>query len=151
MTGCKPDKPSPEAMRASLLAAVEADNAADTQKLIDEGADANSRTSPTGWSALHFAARDGNVAEVQLLLQKGADPNYSGTMDGQTGNVLSFKPLTVAQASLDLVNQIPPAQMAETLRQIGLSDPALLKSVMDPTAKDRYQQVVALLTKVTTN
>ncbi len=131
------------------MTAVKADNTAEASKLIGKGADPNSRTSPTGWSALHYAARNGNVEIVQLLLQAGADPNYSGTMEGQTGSVISLKPLAVARASLDLITEIPAAEMDDTLHRIGLDDPALLKSLKDPTAADRYQKVVDILTKVT--
>jgi ankyrin repeat protein len=142
ISGCKPDQ-------ATLMTAVKADKTEDAKKLIAKGADANSRTSPTGWSALHYAARNGNVEVVQSLLNAGADPNYSGTMEGQTGPVVSMKPLVLAQATLDLVKQIPAANMEDTLRQIGLNDPALLKSMKDPSAADRYQKIVDLLTKVT--
>jgi ankyrin repeat protein len=142
VSGCKPDP-------ASLMTAVKADNTEEAKRLIGKGADANSRTSPTGWSVLHYAARNGDVEIVQLLLTSGADPNYSGTMEGQTGSAISLKPLVLAKVSLDLVNQIPASRMEETLRQNGLDDPALLKSMKDPTAADRYQKVVDTLTKVT--
>jgi ankyrin repeat protein len=141
-SGCKPNP-------ASLMAAVKADNTEEAKKLIKKGADANSRTSPSGWSALHYAARNGNVEVVQLLLSSGADPNFSGTMEGQTGSAISLKPLVLAKVSLDLVSQIPVSKMEETLRQNGLDDPALLKSMKDPTAADRYQKVVDALQKVT--
>lgn len=146
LSGCKPN---PETMRASLMTAVKADNTADVKKLIDKGANPNGRTSPTGWSALHYAARNGNVEEVQALLNADADPNYSGTMEGQTGSVVSVQPLAIARATMDLVSQIPAANMEQTLHQIGLNDPALLKSLKDPSANDRYQKVVEILTKVT--
>jgi len=142
VSGCKPDP-------ASMMTAVKADNTEEAKRLIGKGADANSRTSPTGWSVLHYAARNGDVEIVQLLLTSGADPNYSGTMEGQTGSAISLKPLVLAKVSLDLVNQIPASRMEETLRQNGLDDPALLKSMKDPTAADRYQKVVDTLTKVT--
>jgi ankyrin repeat protein len=147
LSGCKP---SPESLRMSLMTAVKADNTEDAKGFIDKGADANSRSSPTGWSALHYAARVGNVEVVQALLKAGADPNYAGTMEGQTGSVITMKPLALAQASLDIVGQVPASDMEETLRQIGLDDPALLKSMKDPKAADRYQKVVDLLTKATT-
>ncbi len=131
------------------MTAVKADNTADALKLIEKGADANSRTSPSGWSVLHYAARNGNVEIVQALLKAGADPNYSGTMEGQTGSVVSLRPLILARATLDLVKQIPASSMEETLHQIGLDDPALLKSLKDPTAADRYQKVVDALAAVT--
>lgn len=146
ISGCKPN---PGPMRVSLMAAIKADNTADVKKLIGKGADPNSRTSPTGWSALHYAARNGNVEEVQALLNAGADPNYAGTMEGQTGSVVSVQPLAIARATMDLVSQIPAANMEQTLHQIGLNDPALLKSLKDPSASDRYQKVVEILTKVT--
>ena len=143
ISGCKPDP-------ASLMTAVKADNTEEAKKLIEKGADPNSRTSPSGWSVLHYAARNGNVEIVSLLLKAGADPNYSGTMEGQTGTVISLRPLILAQATLDLVKQIPAASMEETLHQIGLDDPALLKSMKDPNAAVRYQKVVDALTPVTT-
>jgi ankyrin repeat protein len=146
ISGCKPN---PETMRASLMAAVKADNTADVKKLLAKGANANSRTSPTGWSALHYAARNGNVEEVQALLNAGADPSYSGTMEGQTGSVVSVQPLAIARATMDLVSQIPAANMEQTLHQIGLNDPALLKSLKDPSANSRYQKVVEILTGIT--
>jgi len=131
------------------MAAVKSDNTAEAKKLIEKGAGANSRTSATGWSALHYAARNGNAEIVQALLAAGADPNYSGAMEGQTGSVISLKPLVIARATLDLVNQIPASHIEETLRQNGLDDPALVKSMKDPTAADRYQKVVDALAKVT--
>jgi hypothetical protein len=70
-------------------------------------------------------------------------------MEGQPGSSAGLKPLTLAKASLDLVGQVPAASMEETLRQIGLNDPALLKSLKDSTAAERYQKVVDALTKVT--
>jgi ankyrin repeat protein len=143
ITGCKPNP-------AALMTAVKADNTEEAKKLIEKGADPNSRTSPTGWSALHYAARNGNVEIVSQLLKAGADPNYAGTMEGQTGSVISLRPLVLAQATLDLVKQIPAASMEETLHQIGLDDPALLKSMKDPNAAARYQKVVDTLTPVTT-
>lgn len=142
VSGCKPNS-------AALMTAVKVDNTEESVRLIAKGADANARTSPTGWSVLHYAARNGNVEIVQALLKAGADPNYSGIMEGQTGPVLSLKPLILAQATLDLVKQIPPANMDATLHQIGLDDPALSKSMKDPRAAERYRQVIDALAAVT--
>jgi ankyrin repeat protein len=131
------------------MSAVKADNTAEATKLIAKGADANSRTSPTGWSALHYAARNGNVEVVQALLKSGADANFSGSLDGKPNSPAAMKPLVLAQATLDLIDQIPAENMAETLHENGLDDPVLLKSVQDPMAADRYIKVVDALTKVT--
>ncbi len=155
ITGWRPNvplfgaKPNVDTLRTSLMSAVKADNTEEAIRLIQMGADANSRTSPKGWSALHFAVRNGNVEIVEALVQAGADPNYTGTMEGQTGTIVSEKPLQIAQAALDLVNQVPPSSIEETLRRGGLEDPALVKSMKDPKAADRYQKVVEALAKVT--
>jgi ankyrin repeat protein len=142
ISGCKPSS-------ASLLTAVKADNTEEATKLIAKGADANSRTTPSGWSALHYAARNGNVEIVQALLKAGADANYSGSMDGQANSTVALKPLSLAQGMLDVVLQVQPSEMETTLRQSGLDDPALLKSAKDPKAADRYQKIIDSLTVVT--
>jgi ankyrin repeat protein len=135
-----------DVLRASLIKAVRADNTEQTKKLIKMGADVNSRTSANGWSALHYAVRNGNAEIVQLLLKAGADPNCLGTMEGQKSAAISLRPLVLAQAALDLVTQVPPSDIEDTLRQSGLNDPALLKSMTDPNATDRYKKVVDVLT-----
>jgi hypothetical protein len=142
ITGCKPDS-------AALMTAVKADNTAEIKGLLGKGADANSRTSPNGWSALHYAARNGNIEVIQALLNAGADPNYSGNMNGQANSAAAVLPLSLAQGMLEVVTQIQPAEMEATLRQNGLDDPALLKSTKDPNAVDRYEKAVIMLTKVT--
>jgi hypothetical protein len=67
-------------------------------------------------------------------------------MEGQKDSVVSVRPLVLAQAALDFVSQVPPSNMEETLRQNGLDDPALVKSMKDPKATDRYRKVVDVLT-----
>ena len=138
-----------EILRASLIRAVRTDNTEAVKKLIRLGADVNSRTSANGWSALHYAVRNGNAEIVQLLLNAGADPNCLGTMEGQKESVVSVRPLVLAQAALDLVSQVPPSSIEDTLRRSGLDDPALVKSMTDPNATDRYRKVVDVLTTVT--
>ncbi|MGA3082798.1 MAG: ankyrin repeat domain-containing protein [Terracidiphilus sp.] len=142
ISGCKPTP-------VSLMTAVKADNTEEAKSLIGKGADANSRTSPNGWSALHYAARNGNVEVVQQLLNSGADPNYSGSMDGQANSAAAMKPLVLARISLEVVSQVPTSEIEKKLHESGLDDPVLLKSLQDPTAVDRYTKVVDLLTKVT--
>ncbi|HEY1254761.1 MAG TPA: ankyrin repeat domain-containing protein [Terracidiphilus sp.] len=138
--GCKPDP-------VALITAVKADNTADAMKLIGKGADANVRTTPNGWSALHYAARNGNVEEVRGLLNAGADANYAATMDGKAGSPV--KPLALAQIMLEVIGQVQNSQIEANLRESGVNDPALLKSATDPKAAERYQKVVDLLTKAT--
>jgi hypothetical protein len=138
-----------EKLGLSLMAAAKDDDTEAIKKLIKKGADVNSRTSANGWAVLHYAVRNGNAEAVQLLLAAGADPNYLGTMEGQTNSVVSLRPLVLAQSALDLVKLVPPDSMEDTLRQSGLDDPALLKSMTDPSAADRYKKVVAVLAKVT--
>jgi len=140
LSGCKPDP-------AALMTAVKADHTADTLKLIGKGADANVRTTPTGWSALHYAARNGNVDEVQSLLNSNADANYAATMDGKAGSPV--KPLALAQIMLEVTTQVQNSQIEANMRESGVDDPALLKSSTDPNAASRYQKVVNLLTKAT--
>lgn len=152
ITGWRPNvplfgsKPEVQTMRTSLMSAVRADNTEEALRLIKMGADTNCRTSPKGWSVLHFAVRNGNAEIVKALLQAGADPNYTGTMEGQKDKIVAEKPLQIAQAALDLVNQVPPSSIEKTLRRGGLDDPALIKSMKDPKAADRYLKVIEALT-----
>lgn len=138
-----------DVLRASLIKAVRSDNVDLTKKLIKLGADVNSRTSANGWSALHYAVRNGNAEIVQILLKAGADPNCLGTMEGQKDSAVSLRPLVLAQAALDLVTQVPPSDIEQTLRQSGLNDPVLVKSMTNPNATDRYKKVVDVLSSVT--
>jgi ankyrin repeat protein len=142
LAGCKP---KPE----QLMTAVKADNTEEVSRLIKKGADVNSRTSASGWSALHYAARNGNVEIVQQLLGAGADPNYAGSMEGKANSAAAMKPMILAQVSMDLLTQIPPTQIEEKLHENGLDDPALVKSLKDPNAADRYQKVIEILAPVT--
>lgn len=139
INGCKTDPPP-------LMPAVKADDTAEVIRLIGKGADANSRTSPKGWSALHYAAMNGNVEMVQALLKAGADPNYAGTKDGQATSP-ARTPLDLAQGMMNIVSGIQPSEIEGLLRQNGLDDPALLKSAKDPNAEDRYEKIVVLLIK----
>jgi hypothetical protein len=61
-----------------------------------------------------------------------------------------MKPMVLAQVSLDLLSQIQASEMEKILREYGMDDPALLKSMKDPNAAVRYQKVVDALTTVTT-
>src|ERR1035441_2586204 len=131
-TGCKP---SPE----SLMTAVKADNTSEAIKLLGKGADANSRTSPSGWSALHYAAMNGNGEIVKALLKAGADPNYAGAKDGKANSALALKPYSLALGMLDVVCEFEPSEREAQLRKAGLDDPALLKSAKDPKAVEHYQ------------
>jgi len=141
-TGCKP---SPE----SLMTAVKTDNTAEAIKLIGKGADANSRTSPNGWSALHYAAMNGNGEIVKALLKAGSDPNYAGSKDGKAGSALS-KPYSLALGMLDLVCEFnQPSDREAKLREAGLDDPVLLKNVKDSKVVEHYQDVVGLLINIT--
>jgi hypothetical protein len=133
----------------SLMAAVRADDTAAVRSLIENGANVNSRTSAEGWSALHYAVRNGNPEVVQLLLKAGADPNCFGAVEGQQGTVVSVQPIALAEAALDLVKQVPSASIEATLRQGGLDDPAVVKSMTDPKAVDRYAKIADELASVT--
>jgi ankyrin repeat protein len=126
------------------MTAVKADNTAEAINLIGKGVDPNIRTSPKGWSALHYAAMDGNVEIVQALLKAGADPNYAGTKDGQASSAARL-PLDLAQGMQNVVSGIQPSEIEATLRANGLDDPVLLKSAKDPNAEDRYEKIIVLL------
>ena len=128
------------------MPAVKADNTAEVIRLIGKGSDANIRTSPKGWSALHYAAMNGNVEIVQALLKAGADPNYAGTKDGQATSAARM-PLDLAQGMMNVVNEIQLSDRETELRKNGLDDPVLIKSAKDPSAVDRYEKVVVLLIK----
>src|ERR1035441_1584391 len=142
ITGCQPEP-------SLLMPVVKADKTAEAVRLIEKNADANSRTSPSGWSVLHYAAMNGNVEIVQALLKAGADANYAGAKDGQANSAKALKPLSLAQGMLEVVTQIQTPLIEANLRESGLDDPALLKSATDPKAAERYQKVVDLLTTAT--
>ena len=131
------------------MTAVRADNTAEAIKLLGKGADPNSRSSPNGWSALHYAAMNGNVEIVKALIKYGADPNYSATKDGTGNAVLDVKPYSLALGMLDVVCEVEPKEIEAKLRENGLNDPVLLKNAKDPNAIEHYQDVVELLINIT--
>jgi ankyrin repeat protein len=134
-------KPSPEELKQSLFQAVRDDDAASVKALIKKGADVKSPEVQGGWSALHYAARNGNEEIVSILLANGADPNYVGAASGQEGTHISLKPLVLAETSLALVEQANPFLV--------FKDPADEKRLKDPKAKERYERVIQILNKVT--
>ena len=144
--GCKPN---PEALRLSLMSAVKADNTQDARKLIKKGADANSRDSVGGWSALHYAARNANAEIVQALLRAGADPNYDARLNGGSNGNDPYNPLALAKGTIELVRKLSPAEVENLISGKEADNVALRKSIKDPRAKDRYQEVIDILTKVT--
>ena len=138
-----------QALRSALLGEVRANHTQAAMRLILMGADANIRTPENGWSALHYAVRNGNAEIVQALLEAGADPNYAANLKGQADLTLPQRPLAIARAALDLVSRVPPSRIEATLRQSGLTDPALVKSMTDRTAAERYRKVIEVLAEVT--
>ena len=56
----------------SLIEAVKADNYAEAEELIKQGADINQQDEQ-GWTPLNFAAGKGNLSLVRLLVECGAD------------------------------------------------------------------------------
>lgn len=133
---------SPGSERMSLMTAVKTDDTVAALKLIQDGADANVRDSPSGWSALHYASRNGNVEIVKALINRGADPEYAGTNEGQTGTVISVTPIALAQTSLVLTG-IPNVE--KVMHFDGVDGKALMNSLRDPGAKIRYQKVIEIL------
>ena len=69
-------------LHEQLLLAIDSDNVAVAEKLLQMGADANARDAKTGLTGLMLAACHGNAALVKALLSAGADPL---TVDSQTG------------------------------------------------------------------
>ncbi len=69
-------------LNEQLLLAIDSDDVALTQQLLQMGADANARDANTGLTALMLAACHANVELVRALLAAGADPF---TTDSQTG------------------------------------------------------------------
>ena len=65
----------------ALLEAADDDNIADINRLLDAGANVNSKIDGDG-SPLIVAARNGHVRAVRLLLDRGADPNMPVRGDG---------------------------------------------------------------------
>uniref|UniRef100_A0A3P8RS06 NF-kappa-B inhibitor alpha n=1 Tax=Amphiprion percula TaxID=161767 RepID=A0A3P8RS06_AMPPE len=59
------------------------------EKMVDLGADINSKEQHNGRSALHLAVDQQNLSLVRLLLQKGADPNQL-TSGGHTPYHLTY-------------------------------------------------------------
>ena len=69
--GCKQGKPDP----SELAIAVERNDLASTNGLLDRGADPNATGGPLGWLVLSTAADHGQLPIVETLLAHHADPN----------------------------------------------------------------------------
>ena len=55
-----------------LIRAVVECKLAEATKLIDQGADVNTKDD-SGWAPLHLAAEEGQIETVKYLVEKGAD------------------------------------------------------------------------------
>ncbi len=66
-----------------LIEAIEIDDVAVTEELLQTGVDPNGYEDWVGLTPLHFAAQANALQSAQLLLQAGADP-LSKTADGMT-------------------------------------------------------------------
>jgi hypothetical protein len=136
---------SPEQLKKSLFDAVKSGDVATVRRSIASKVDVNAPETPGGWSALDYAARSGNPEIVKILLNAGADPNYVGTAPGQTGTIISLKPLILAQATMRL------AEAAQHNPALRFEPPDLERAVKAPFAVEGYEQVCALLEPVTKN
>jgi ankyrin repeat protein len=126
----------------SLFEAIKAGDTAKVKKSLAEGAKVNDPETPGGWSALHYAVRDGNEAIVKLLLEAGANPDYSGIFPApQGGTPAAVTPLVVAQMSISLIQDLKKNPL------LRVSDPAEDTRYRAPDAEQRYQRIIDLLEK----
>lgn len=136
---------NPEELKKTLFEAVRSDDVATVKRCIAKKVNVNEPETPRGWGALHFAARGGDPEMVKTLLDAGADPNYVGTAPGQTGTVMSLKPVVLAQANIGVAASVrdnPALQIAP---------PDWEKGLRHPDSVGRYKQICALLEPVTKN
>lgn len=84
-----------------FYAAVEREDIAEIEKLINDGFDLN-KFDEEGATVLFFAILQGNIEIVQLLLERGANADI--TADEPAASIFTEKPLDLAQQLRFLTN-----------------------------------------------
>ncbi len=123
-----------------LLLAIDSDDAALAEKLLQMGAHANARDAQTGLTALMLAACHANVALVKALLAAGADPLTTDSQTGATalhkaaqgGSVEVARMLVEAGAFVDAVT--PTMGHTPIMDGLWYKWPAFVKYLLDQGA-----------------
>ena len=123
----------------AFFKAVKEDNCTKVSELLKYGAKVNEPESPKGWSALHYAARNGSPSMTKLLLDAGADPNYFGSSQKQEGETsYEINPISVASmTAYSAENASDPA--------LKFNDKEYEKLIKAPNAVNNCKQVIEML------
>jgi len=103
LASAAPQRPTPQALNAFLVAAIRKKDAVKVKELLDKGADPNHRYSlglnlqGTTNIVLVQAAKVGHAGIVQMLLDKGADVNAKGLLRGSERGLVHGTALEAAK------------------------------------------------------
>lgn len=128
------------------VAAIQGDQST-LKKCLKGGAKVNEPISPDGWTALHYAAKNGNEVMVKDLLDAGADANIAG--HGQ-GSSVSIRPLFLVDfplINLDRFRSLEKANagLFDDDIKTTLNDPIVRELLSNPRAVERFQRIQAML------
>ncbi len=128
-----------EELEDSFLKAVVENDLGRVTKWLKKGVDVNEPERPSGWCALHYAAKSGNEEMVKLLLDNGADPKIAGAGSRQVGNKWIVDPQMVVEVMLyySKPENRSPMILSECRDMLALLDA--------PGAVDRYKRILEML------